>query len=88
MAISELIRDDARNDLGQMLHELRQPLNVVSLSAGNLRSRLGAELSEEQAAYLHSRLDRIAEQVERASLLLDRMAERLEQGRKGGAGGG
>lgn len=70
-----------KDSLAKLVHELRQPLNVVSLSAGNLRARLAGSLDADQAAYLHSRLDRITEQVARASALLDSMSDAIhEQG--------
>lgn len=57
------------------LHELRQPLNVIGLATGNLRSALSPGLSREQAEYLTAKLDRIDEQVARVATLADQMAE-------------
>lgn len=56
------------------LHELRQPLNVIGLATGNLRSALCPGLSREQADYLSAKLDRIDEQVARVAALADEMA--------------
>ncbi len=56
------------------LHELRQPLNVIGLATGNLRSALSPGLSREQADYLSAKLDRIDEQVARVSALADQLA--------------
>ncbi len=56
------------------LHELRQPLNVIGLATGNLRSALCPGLSREQADYLSAKLDRIDEQVTRVSALADQLA--------------
>ncbi|GEO00761.1 hypothetical protein NSE01_25930 [Novosphingobium sediminis] len=57
------------------LHELRQPLNVIGLATGNLRSALCPGLSREQADYLTAKLDRIDEQVARVASLAEQMAE-------------
>lgn len=56
------------------LHELRQPLNVIGLATGNLRSALCPGLSPEQADYLRAKLDRIDEQVSRVAALADELA--------------
>lgn len=56
------------------LHELRQPLNVIGLATGNLRSALSPGLSREQADYLSAKLDRIDEQVARVAALADQLA--------------
>lgn len=65
-------------ELRRLIHELRQPLNIVSLSAGNLRAQLGGALAGAQADYFHARLDRISEQIDRASRLLDSVSELLQ----------
>lgn len=56
------------------LHELRQPLNVIGLATGNLRSALSPGLSRKQADYLSAKLDRIDEQVARVAALADQLA--------------
>lgn len=53
-------------------HDLRQPLNVISLSVANLRARLVPRLGAEDASYLNEKLDRIQQQVARAAEILDR----------------
>lgn len=53
-------------------HDLRQPLNVISLSVANLRARLAPRLGAEDASYLNEKLDRIQQQVARAAEILDR----------------
>lgn len=60
--------------ISDCLHELRQPLNVIGLATGNLRSALSPGLSREQADYLSAKLDRIDEQVARVSALADQLA--------------
>lgn len=57
----------------ECLHELRQPLNVIGLATGNLRSALCPGLGKEQADYLIAKLDRIDEQVARIASLADQL---------------
>ncbi|WP_374591029.1 histidine kinase dimerization/phospho-acceptor domain-containing protein [Novosphingobium sp.] len=52
-------------------HDLRQPLNVISLAVANLRARLGPRLEQADADYLNEKLDRIEQQLARASDLLN-----------------
>lgn len=66
------IESDGR--VSDCLHELRQPLNVIGLATGNLRSALCPGLSREQADYLSAKLDRIDEQVARVAALADQLA--------------
>ena len=58
----------------ECLHELRQPLNVIGLATGNLRSALCPGLGREQSDYLVAKLDRIDEQVARVASLADQLA--------------
>ena len=51
------------------LHEIMQPLNIIRLSCGNIRARMGC-YSAEDAEYLIAKLTRIEEQVVRATELL------------------
>jgi len=53
-------------------HDLRQPLNVISLAVANLRARLAPNLSDADRSYLNEKLDRIEQQVARAAQILDR----------------
>lgn len=59
-------------DSGKRLHDLRQPLNVISLAVANLRARLAPSLNDEDRAYLNDKLQRIEQQVARAAQILDR----------------
>jgi nitrogen fixation/metabolism regulation signal transduction histidine kinase len=51
------------------LHEIMQPLNIIRLSCGNIRARMGG-YSADDAEYLIAKLTRIEEQVVRATELL------------------
>ena len=64
----------AESRVAECLHELRQPLNVIGLATGNLRSALCPGLAQEQADYLAAKLDRIDEQLARIAALADEMA--------------
>jgi len=51
------------------LHEIMQRLNIIRLSCGNIRARMGG-YSADDAEYLVAKLTRIEEQVVRATELL------------------
>ncbi|MEY4160827.1 MAG: hypothetical protein RLZZ136_1448 [Pseudomonadota bacterium] len=51
-------------------HDLMQPLNVIQLASGNLRSRILPMLGGDDADYLISKLDRIEQQVARMATML------------------
>lgn len=57
----------------QLRHDFRQPLNVLRLTAENLRSKLSPLLGEHEAAILHSKLDRIEKQADRIADLVDNL---------------
>lgn len=65
---------ESNSNVSDCLHELRQPLNVIGLATGNLRSALCPGLSREQADYLSAKLDRIDEQVARVAALAEQLA--------------
>jgi|GEM_PF-2045012 len=68
-----------RTSLADRLHELRQPLNVIRLATGNLRTALGPQLDSAAAAYLLAKLDRIDQQIDRANALADDLATTAAQ---------
>ena len=55
-------------------HDLRQPLNVITLVSANLRGRLSGVLTVADAAYLDSKLNRIENQLAIALQLLDALS--------------
>lgn len=57
------------------LHEIMQPLNIIRLSCGNIRARMGS-YSSEDAEYLIAKMVRIEEQVVRATELLQELKNR------------
>jgi len=62
----------------QIRHDLRQPVNVLRLTAANLRSRLAPALDEASSAYLLAKLERIEKQADRLALLIDELPEITE----------
>jgi nitrogen fixation/metabolism regulation signal transduction histidine kinase len=63
------------NEAAQRIcHDFRQPLNVLLLTSGNLRSRVVPALDEATAAYLNAKLDRIEKQTEILSRLVDSLS--------------
>lgn len=59
----------------KILHDLMQPLNIIRLSCGNIRARMGG-YSAADAEYLAAKLTRIEEQVVRAAELLQDLKKR------------
>ena len=53
----------------KILHDIMQPLNIIRLSCGNIRARMGS-YSTGDAEYLLAKVMRIEEQVVRATELL------------------
>ena len=70
--MSEIPPADDGN-LKNILHDLRQPLNVIRLTNGNIRSRIIGLLDAASATYLAAKLDRIEEQTQRAAELIDQL---------------
>jgi hypothetical protein len=62
---------ESANRNRRLIHEVSQPLNVISLAVANLRNVLGEGLSPEQFAYLGRKLDRIDQQTERVRAILE-----------------
>lgn len=75
------MNEDEPLDVDQVLHDMRQPLNVIRLTGGNIRLRILPLLDESAGAYLEGKLDRIEEQIQRAAALIERHMQ--EKGRSG-----
>jgi C4-dicarboxylate-specific signal transduction histidine kinase len=54
-------------------HELNQPLHVIRLSSGNVIRKLQKQQEILEPAYLTQKLERIMQQTERASAIIDHM---------------
>jgi hypothetical protein len=59
------------------LHDVLQPLNIIRLSCGNIRARIG-KYSTDDAEYLIAKVMRIEEQAVRATELLQDLKKRNE----------
>jgi nitrogen fixation/metabolism regulation signal transduction histidine kinase len=57
------------------LHDVMQPLNIIRLSCVNIRTRMSG-YSTEDAQYLFEKMERIEEQVIRATQLLQELKTR------------
>lgn len=55
----------------RLLHEIRQPLNVMRLATTNIRNRIGPVLSGEESEYLIRKLERIEQQIERTTQIAE-----------------
>jgi signal transduction histidine kinase len=60
--------------LSELKHELRQPLNAISLCAANLRVRIEPHLDEAESEYARRKLETIDAEVQRLARLLDDFA--------------
>jgi hypothetical protein len=56
----------------KMLHEIMQPLNIIRLSCSNVRTRISNN-SGDHTDYIVQKMERIEEQVIRATQLLQDM---------------
>lgn len=54
-------------------HNLRQPLNVISLTIANFRLRIEPKLDEADAVYVNRKLERIEGELRRLSKMLDEL---------------
>ena len=52
-------------------HNLRQPLNVISLTIANFRLRIEPKLDEPEAIYVNRKLERIEGELQRLAKMLD-----------------
>ncbi len=55
-------------------HNLRQPLNVISLTIANFRLRIEPKLDEVDAIYVNRKLERIEGELQRLAKMLDELA--------------
>ena len=69
----------------KILHDIMQPLNIIRLSCGNIRARMGNS-STDDAEYLIAKVMRIEEQVVRATELLQNLKTQVDD--NGAAEGG
>jgi PAS domain S-box-containing protein len=76
-AEAQVIQASKLATLGEMAtsvaHELNQPLHVIRLSSGNVIRKLQKQQEILEPAYLTQKLERIMQQTERASAIIDHM---------------
>jgi signal transduction histidine kinase len=58
---------------GPQRHNLRQPLNVISLTIANFRLRIEPKLEEPDAIYVNRKLERIEGELHRLAKMLDEL---------------
>lgn len=63
------------DDLGRILHDMRQPISVVRVVIGNIRRRCTPALDDESAQYLNAKLNQIDEQVQRLIQYIELMED-------------
>lgn len=64
--------DEVEQVIG-LLHEARQPLNVMNLSCANIRARTARSGNVIDPDHLLSKVRRIEQQIEKQSRLLDKI---------------
>lgn len=57
-------------------HEFVQPLNVIAMTAANIRMRT-ANFPSEEAEYVLAKLERIERQVEKATALAEKLFDEI-----------
>ncbi len=62
---------DLTADRKPQRHNLRQPLNVISLTMANFRLRIEPKLDESDAIYLNRKLERVESELHRLAKMLD-----------------
>ena len=72
---AQLIQSSKMATLGEMAtgvaHELNQPLNVINMAIGNIHNKLDKGTAD--PAYLHAKLDKVRDQINRATAIIDHM---------------
>lgn len=70
---------DTTEEQAKLLHEIMQPLNIIRLSCSNIRTRVSKNPGN-QSDYIFQKMERIEEQVLRATQLLQEMKTYNEPG--------
>ncbi len=64
---------ESGQDRAPQHHNLRQPLNVISLTIANFRLRIEPKLDETDAVYVNRKLERIEGELQRLAKMLDEL---------------
>ena len=70
--------DEIQQVIG-LLHDARQPLNVMNLSCANVRARTARNSGEVDPEHLLLKIGRIEQQIEKESRLLDEIHSLLTE---------
>lgn len=75
--------DHLPEELRRMLHDLKQPLNVIRLTCANLRHRLETGTVGCDPVQVSDKLGKIDEQAQRAAAMLEALAAAVAAGKAG-----
>lgn len=64
---------DNEPNITKVGHDLKQPINVISLVADNIYERISPNLSKEDCEYLQVKVQKIHAQIERLSIMLENL---------------
>lgn len=57
--------------ISDLIHQLRQPLNIISLSCGNIKSRLKSPPGVLDSEYAVGKMARVENSIQEASILIN-----------------
>jgi signal transduction histidine kinase len=64
---------EAQEQIATLLHELRQPLNMIMLSCNNVQNRAKIENGDLSEIYLINKMDQIISAVRKASMIIEKI---------------
>lgn len=68
-------RFDNESSATKVGHDLKQPINVISLVVDNIYERISPNLSKEDCEYLQAKVQKIHAQIERLSIMLENLKQ-------------
>jgi hypothetical protein len=74
-----MTRQDALEQAVCLLHDARQPLNVINLSCANVRARMVNHRDATDPDYLLSKIAKIEKQIETESTILNNIQSLLTE---------
>lgn len=69
-------RSDVDKTIGELIHDLAQPLNVISLSCINIQNRMKIRDIKGFDEYLNKKVEKIRHSIEDASKIIEQMKDR------------
>ena len=70
-----MVNQEKIDRVSSLIHDLRQPLNVLRLASGNIRNRIKLGGEEIDLAYLSAKLDAVDQQIANAARLLSQISD-------------